>query len=146
MKTSTKQFKTMLLFLPFITLLVFSCSSEDDGDASENQELSCDVSGVIDENLVGTWIGEIYFDSNNTAYAQTNRLEGNGTLSSFGPDIPTLSGCWRVEGQFVRYVGTISYNGDVITATFSGRRITQDSIHGTHTSTNGETGTIWMVR
>lgn len=129
-----------------VTFLLLSCSSDDDSNTPENEELSCEVSGIIDENLVGMWTGEIYFDSNNTAYAQTNRFEENGTLTSSGPNIPTLNGCWRVTGEDINYVGTLFYNNEAITATFSGRIITQDSIHGTHTSTNGETGTIWMVR
>lgn len=146
MKKHKKQLITILLFLPFITFLLFSCSSEDDDNTPENEELSCDVAGIINENLVGVWTGEIYFDSNNSSYAQTNRFEENGTLSSSGPNIPTLNGCWRVNGEFINYVGTLNYNNEAITASFSGRIITQDSIYGTHTSSNGESGFIWMVR
>lgn len=157
MKTSQKQLITLLLLLPLISFLSFSCSSDDDNgnnnDANneENQVSSCtisgiEVSGIIDDNLLGSWPGEIYFNSVNDSYEITHTFNENGTLSSTGPVIPTLNGCWRVNGQDLEYVGTLDVNGNTVTAQIVARIITQDSIYGTHTATNGENGSIWMVR
>ncbi|MFH6604538.1 hypothetical protein ACEZ3G_13695 [Maribacter algicola] len=134
------------VLLIYHLLFALGCSKNNDLQTTDETEASCDVAGIIDKDIVGAWTGEIYFNSNSTAYPQTHNFKDNGTVLASGEGVPSLNGCWRVSGSNISYIGSINYNGSTIRASFQGRIITPDSIYGTHSGDNDESGTIWMVR
>lgn len=144
-----KNFKTfaiafgMMLTLTFVS--VSSCSSDDGGSRPELTS-ACELTGEIKSDMVGTWTGELYFNSNNSTYKQTTQLKADGTFYLSGPGLKDTHGCWRVTGTNIGYVGTYNHNGGTITGRLSGRVVNQDSIVGNISSSDGETGTLWMTR
>ncbi len=95
--------KNVLKLLPFflmVSLLVFSCSKDDDTDDTKEEECVTDPAVTVAENIVGTWVidGEsaetVTFNSDGTgsatevAFHFTASNEGN-TYTNFAWEMET---------------------------------------------------------
>lgn len=121
------------------------CSKDDDGGNSGVQA-GCSIDGTIDESLVGNWTGKVNFTSDNSSYSIQTKLLSDGKYENTGTSLEDVYGCWRVVNGRLRIEGYYQSNSGRVELSQQATIHNADSISGSHTATNGESGTFWLTR